>query len=484
MFGFFSKQNLAFFTLTFVFLMLNQGHAQSDSLMSTNNQADYLIISDSLFFDTLDSLVQYRESQGLKVRLVSTNEIYKEFQDTLTKKEAIRNFVSYALEYWQEPKPQYLLLAGDSPIIPAYRVQSQFHESYDEDSVAIDDYYAINKYQDDQYPDIAIGRFPASTKQQLANMIHKTIYFETKLKRADYPIDFLGIADYRKNESVFEYQANDFVQNYLPDYYSYKRIDRRSDSPYHGTRDDIINDINQGTLFLSFYGHGNPFIWGDTSFFDISDLERITSNGLPFVFTGLTSSQSFDLPDTMSIVEKFLCKPNGGAVISFASVGLNYTVTNNNMIDSLYKTIFNNPTLTVGKMIEHVKRTMSISDSPDDMILRFSLLGDPALKFPQDIVTGFQTSMAALPNSFVLNQNFPNPFNASTKISFDLHTSGRVRITVYDVNGARIGVLMSGYFKAGHHEFIWNPVNLASGMYLIRMEFNKRSAIIKTLYLK
>ncbi len=481
MFAFFSKQNFILFVLTSVFFMLNQGHTQSDSLMSTNNQADYLIISDSLFFDTLDSLVRYRESQGLKVKLISTDEIYNEFQGTRTRKEAIRDFVSYALKYWQEPKPQYLLLAGDFPIVPAYRVRSQLHNGLNEDSVAIDDYYAINKYQDDRYPDIAVGRFPASTKQQLANMIHKTIYFETKLKRADYPVDFFGIAD---DQNFFEVVVDSFIENIIPDDYSYDRIDRRSDSPYHGTTKDIINFINNGVLFLTYSGHGTPFAWADTSFFDISDLNQIIPNGLPFIFTGIACSQNFDLPDTMSIIEKFLCIPNGGAVASFASSGINWASKGASILDSFYTTLFNNPTLSIGSIIKQIKQKMFISDSIDDFTLRYTLLGDPALKFPQDIVTSIQTNTAALPNSFVLNQNYPNPFNASTKISFDLYTSGRVGITVYNVNGQRVGVLKSGYFKAGHHEFIWNPLNLASGMYLIRMEFNKRSAIIKTLYLK
>lgn len=73
------------------------------------------------------------------------------------------------------------------------------------------------------------------------------------------------------------------------------------------------------------------------------------------------------------------------------------------------------------------------------------------------------------PESFVLNQNFPNPFNPSTMISFDLEIGGSVDLTIYSLDGREVAQVLSEQRPAGYHEVLFDGQGLASGLYLYRL---------------
>ncbi len=71
--------------------------------------------------------------------------------------------------------------------------------------------------------------------------------------------------------------------------------------------------------------------------------------------------------------------------------------------------------------------------------------------------------------SYELGQNYPNPFNPATTISFDLPRSSSVRLTVFDVMGREVAVLVDNTLSAGTHSVSFNATNLASGTYIYRL---------------
>jgi hypothetical protein len=86
------------------------------------------------------------------------------------------------------------------------------------------------------------------------------------------------------------------------------------------------------------------------------------------------------------------------------------------------------------------------------------------------VVSVLQTNKGDVPGKFVLEQNYPNPFNTSTTITFGLSGSSHVRLTVYDVLGREVSVLVNETREAGVHEVRFDCSNLASGVYLYRIE--------------
>lgn len=76
------------------------------------------------------------------------------------------------------------------------------------------------------------------------------------------------------------------------------------------------------------------------------------------------------------------------------------------------------------------------------------------------------------PLDFGLNQNFPNPFNPSTTISFTLASDGQTELELYNMQGEKIATLFSGYLTAGNHSRVvdLSGIALSSGVYLYRLD--------------
>lgn len=76
-----------------------------------------------------------------------------------------------------------------------------------------------------------------------------------------------------------------------------------------------------------------------------------------------------------------------------------------------------------------------------------------------------------LPTSVELQQNYPNPFNPRTTIAFGTPETGKVTLEVFDVLGRKVATLLAGENKAaGRHTVTFNASNLASGMYIYRLQ--------------
>jgi hypothetical protein len=73
-------------------------------------------------------------------------------------------------------------------------------------------------------------------------------------------------------------------------------------------------------------------------------------------------------------------------------------------------------------------------------------------------------------NSYLLLQNFPNPFNPSTIIEFSLPRRADVSLTVYNLLGQKVAKLTEGIYGAGTHRIEWHTRNLSSGVYFCRLE--------------
>jgi len=80
------------------------------------------------------------------------------------------------------------------------------------------------------------------------------------------------------------------------------------------------------------------------------------------------------------------------------------------------------------------------------------------------------TGLEALPESFTLESNYPNPFRSSTTIGFELPEETEVVVEVYNVLGQRVETLVNEKMSAGRHEVNFEASNLSSGMYLYRMK--------------
>ncbi len=98
--------------------------------------------------------------------------------------------------------------------------------------------------------------------------------------------------------------------------------------------------------------------------------------------------------------------------------------------------------------------------------------------------TSIEREDSGLPLTFSLDQNYPNPFNPSTQIRFTVPESGQVRLDVYNMQGQRIATLVDGVVSAGTYNVTFNAANLASGMYLYRLQSGSATLVNRMTLVK
>lgn len=83
--------------------------------------------------------------------------------------------------------------------------------------------------------------------------------------------------------------------------------------------------------------------------------------------------------------------------------------------------------------------------------------------------TSVGQDMNRSPENYALLQNYPNPFNPATTIEFTLPVAEKVNLTVYDITGKQVSVLVNEKLERGEHRYRFNASGLANGIYLYRL---------------
>lgn len=136
--------------------------------------------------------------------------------------------------------------------------------------------------------------------------------------------------------------------------------------------------------------------------------------------------------------------------------------------------------------------------------VNFNLTGSctPALSYQNKILVGASGGTAGVyiytdstisgtipigntfPGSYSLSQNFPNPFNPETNIKYSIPTASNVKLTLHDVTGREVVVLLNEYKNPGFYDIKVNASRLSSGVYFYRIETEGFNAIRKMIVIK
>ena len=88
------------------------------------------------------------------------------------------------------------------------------------------------------------------------------------------------------------------------------------------------------------------------------------------------------------------------------------------------------------------------------------------------------------PATFNLEQNYPNPFNPSTSIKYSVPESGNIRLSVFNIVGEEVAVLVNGFSQAGSFEVTFDASNLSTGVYLYKLQSSNSVQTKKMMLLK
>lgn len=101
----------------------------------------------------------------------------------------------------------------------------------------------------------------------------------------------------------------------------------------------------------------------------------------------------------------------------------------------------------------------------------------------QELVAS-KSSNSSLPSEFRISAAYPNPFNSSITLRYDVPVEGTINLTVHDISGREVAVLHKGQISAGSHSIIWNSRSNPTGVYTCKMESKNSLNIIKVVLLK
>ncbi len=182
-------------------------------------------------------------------------------------------------------------------------------------------------------------------------------------------------------------------------------------------------------------------------------------NSTAYVGTGLEGIETFDLtipeaPVSMGTVDGV------GWVKSISSAGYGY-ITACSGVDGIYilSTYQTPPEIYdyydspgIAKNASTLGEAIVLADDMD-----LSLFG---------LYLGVPGRDATKPVTYLVREPFPNPFNPSTVLSYQLQAASKVNLSVYDIQGRLVAMLTDGVRGAGIHEVTFDASNLASGIYL------------------
>ncbi|MDD3642831.1 MAG: FlgD immunoglobulin-like domain containing protein, partial [Candidatus Krumholzibacteria bacterium] len=175
-----------------------------------------------------------------------------------------------------------------------------------------------------------------------------------------------------------------------------------------------------------------------------------------YAFAGCPIINQFDVIETTGPGAYCLQYPDFNSLQYYAGIYTNQT----NNFDYAMRTVW------IGHSFMYVR------DAGTGTLIRNRMV-DAVYKFFENPVntdiTGDETPMA-----FGLAQNFPNPFNPSTRISFTLPVKSHVSLRIYNVAGQLVKTLADGAMDAGSHELTWDGTNnlgssVASGVYFYKI---------------
>ncbi len=102
----------------------------------------------------------------------------------------------------------------------------------------------------------------------------------------------------------------------------------------------------------------------------------------------------------------------------------------------------------------------------------------------ENVSTAADDTDTDLPSVFRLEKNYPNPFNPATSIRYQVSERSDVTIRVYDITGRQVATLVNGVHESGTHTVVFDAANLASGLYIYRMQAGNFSQTHKMMLVK
>jgi hypothetical protein len=391
-------------------------------------QPSMLIITPDEMLDASNDLAAFHSQQDhLSVKVATLRQIYNEYGSGKKDISAIRDFIRMVYDKAGNDStkiPRYVLLMGDGSFDPKDRItdnnnQMPVYESpYSQNllnSFTTDDFFACldpgegGDMNNSYGVDIAVGRLPAASATEAQGMVDKIKLYKSASSLAswrniatfvsDEPYDQRGNGGGGQEFEEDAERLADTVRVRNPAYNvtkiycdAYQRQATPGGARYPDVNTAILNQINTGTLVISYTGHGGTSNWANARIFNLSDIQNLQNHEkLPVFVTATCEFSRFEDPALKSAGEYLITNPIGGAAAMVTTVRPVYEAPNTTLQTSFYSFCFasyHGRKPTIGEVMMLTKN--DVIGSTGANCREFVLLGDPAMTmdYPQyNVVT-------------------------------------------------------------------------------------------------
>jgi len=237
-------------------------------------------------------------------------------------------------------------------------------------------------------------------------------------------------------------------------------------------QDDEVDVLPRLDFVPTFYG--NTIFWANSNtLYPNGNLTNININ-VPKIVNAGNNNDSIG----GGVYAQSISSPLSGARI-YAKIGNNYVSYGTSKTGGGYKIhqlLQGNYTLICDRFgYRSASRTVQLGSVVLDTVNFYLSLFVPIGIINQNLYT---------PTAYKLDQNYPNPFNPSTNIRVDIVKDSKVNLTIYDMLGREVAVLINQQLKPGTYKVDWNASNYPSGIYFYKLVTNDFTQTKKMILIK
>lgn len=371
-----------------------------NNLSSTNNSAEYLLITNKKFLQVADEYKSFIEnSYQINAKVIDVDDIYDNYSNGFFNPEAIRTFLETANRNWQDPIPKYVFLVGGATY--DYHGNKHKYQGYPEKKNYVpsfgasvsDNWFVIWDSTGANIPQMNIGRIPVETVEEFQFYFDKHKQYVEK-SYDDWNKTFMFFssgkgdnqAELDQLRSVNEHVINNYIEpkpiggNYK---HFYKTANPVSNfGPY--STEYFNNAIDKGAVFISYLGHSGTRIW-DNSITEPFQLMN-SRNRSPLITDFGCSTGRFAEPDVVSFSELFTLSSDGQAIAYIGNSSLGFLSTAVTVPKLFYEFILKDSVHNISEALNRAKirliQEYGSSSVNQLFVLTNTLIGDPIVSLP------------------------------------------------------------------------------------------------------
>jgi hypothetical protein len=374
-----------------------------------------LIIAPDSFLDAANELAEFhRQRDNIHVTVVQVDKIYNEFSSGGQDISGIRNFIKMFYDRAEDDDDslENVLFFGaasfdyKSRILPFTNFVPTFEteESMSADNpYASDDFYALldegDYIYDNDLNDVATGRIPAHNRAEALQAVAKIKNYVSKNSFGPWKNIVTYVADDRDQNQGMNHMGDcetvsTFFIDSTPVYNVYKIysdafqvVATPSGGRFPMVNKAINDQIYNGTLMMSYSGHGSPDRWASEAILTSDDYGNWTNiNKLPVIVTATCDFGRFDDPTHLSAGTKLMLQATGGSIAMITTTQAVYqyqnTALSKEYVNAQYTKDENGKWRTIAEALRFAKNAFSSGAANNH---KYVVLGDPALRIAMPV---------------------------------------------------------------------------------------------------